>query len=138
MTGCIFSIEEFSVYDGPGIRTTVFLKGCPLSCNWCHNPEGQCRGAEIDRSPNGCIGCNKCIDKAVTKNGKLCFTAESIKNCPMGLLRICGEEIDSKALCEKLLKNQKLLQKASKGSSGNRKVFRVESHFGKASFCLNV
>ena len=39
--GLIFSIEEFSVFDGPGIRTTVFLKECPLKCSWCHNPEGQ-------------------------------------------------------------------------------------------------
>ena len=39
--GRVFSIEEFSVYDGPGIRTTVFLKGCPLQCEWCHNPEGR-------------------------------------------------------------------------------------------------
>ena len=41
MEGIVFSIEEFSVYDGPGIRSTVFLKGCPMACEWCHNPEGQ-------------------------------------------------------------------------------------------------
>ena len=41
MKGRIFDIEEFAVYDGPGIRTVVFLKGCPLRCMWCHNPEGQ-------------------------------------------------------------------------------------------------
>ncbi len=40
-TGIVFDIKEFTVHDGPGIRTTVFMKGCPLSCNWCHNPEGQ-------------------------------------------------------------------------------------------------
>ncbi|MBQ0006618.1 MAG: 4Fe-4S cluster-binding domain-containing protein [Alistipes sp.] len=39
--GIVFSIEEFAINDGPGIRTTVFLKGCPLHCTWCHNPEGQ-------------------------------------------------------------------------------------------------
>ena len=41
MNGMIFSIEEFSIYDGPGIRSTVFLKGCPLRCSWCHNLEGR-------------------------------------------------------------------------------------------------
>lgn len=51
-TARIFSIEEFSLYDGPGIRATVFLKGCPLCCTWCHNPEGQCANAEPVRNPN--------------------------------------------------------------------------------------
>ena len=53
----IFSIEEFSTFDGPGIRTTVFLKGCPLRCQWCHNPEGQSFYNSIIRSDNGCIHC---------------------------------------------------------------------------------
>lgn len=102
MNGNIFSIEEFSVYDGPGIRTTVFLKGCPLRCNWCHNPEGQNIHSEIVRSPNGCIGCGSC-----TKTGD--FTMDSIKKCPMNLLRVCGETISSEALCDKLLKNERIL-----------------------------
>ena len=46
-SGTIFSIEEFAVHDGPGIRTTVFLKGCPMRCTWCHNPEGQSFGKEV-------------------------------------------------------------------------------------------
>lgn len=118
MKGCVFSIEEFSVYDGPGIRTTVFLKGCPLRCSWCHNPEGQNIQPEIVRSPNGCIGCNSCINNAVIQNGVLQFTENSIKNCPMGLLRACGEEFDSKILCEKILKNQRLLQNGGVTFSG--------------------
>lgn len=101
MTGCVFSLEEFSIYDGPGIRTTVFLKGCPLRCSWCHNPEGQKRDIEIIKSPNGCIGCGNCI--------KTNFKKESIKLCPQNLIRECGEEIESNALCDKLLKNQNIL-----------------------------
>ena len=60
MQGTVFSIEEFSVYDGPGIRTTVFLKGCPLRCAWCHNPE--CISFEIQtlNYPEKCIGCSSC------------------------------------------------------------------------------
>jgi len=52
-TGLLFDIKEFAVHDGPGIRTTVFLKGCPLGCTWCHNPEGQSRLPQIMRSPSG-------------------------------------------------------------------------------------
>lgn len=134
MTGCVFSIEEFSVYDGPGIRTTVFLKGCPLRCSWCHNPEGQSKDIEIVRSPNGCIECHNCINSAKTENGRLYFTTESIQKCPMGLLRVCGEKIDSTALCEKLLKNQKLLQNGGVTFSGGEPF--VQSTF--LLECLDV
>lgn len=109
MLGRIFSIEEFSVYDGPGIRTSVFLKGCPLHCSWCHNPEGQSREREIVRSPNGCIDCKSCTTLAKRERGRLIFTEECIKKCPIGLLRVCGEDIDSESLAEKLLKNAKIL-----------------------------
>jgi pyruvate formate lyase activating enzyme len=52
-TGIVFDIREFTVHDGPGVRTTVYLKGCPLACMWCHNPEGQSIQPQIIRSPSG-------------------------------------------------------------------------------------
>jgi pyruvate formate lyase activating enzyme len=52
-TGIVFDIKEFTVHDGPGVRTTVFLKGCPLACMWCHNPESQSIQPQIIRSPTG-------------------------------------------------------------------------------------
>jgi pyruvate formate lyase activating enzyme len=52
-TGIVFDIKEFTVHDGPGIRTSVFLKGCPLACMWCHNPEGQSIQPQVIRSPTG-------------------------------------------------------------------------------------
>ncbi len=109
MLGTVFAIEEFSVYDGPGIRTSVFLKGCPLSCVWCHNPEGQRREREIVRSPNGCLSCSECERLALKKNGRLVFTEASIEGCPRGLLRYSGEEIESGELCRRILKNERLL-----------------------------
>jgi pyruvate formate lyase activating enzyme len=58
--GLVFNIQRYSLHDGPGIRTTVFLKGCPLRCAWCHNPEGIDRQAEILRDPARCIACGRC------------------------------------------------------------------------------
>ncbi|MBN2047825.1 MAG: glycyl-radical enzyme activating protein [Anaerolineaceae bacterium] len=59
-TGMIFNIQRFSIHDGPGIRTTVFFKGCNLRCLWCHNPESVERAAQILYDPAKCIGCGAC------------------------------------------------------------------------------
>jgi glycyl-radical enzyme activating protein len=58
--GMIFEIQRFSIHDGPGIRTTVFLKGCPLHCLWCHNPEGQSPNQQLSYLPAKCIACGSC------------------------------------------------------------------------------
>jgi len=60
ITGIIFDVKKFSIHDGPGIRTTIFFKGCPLSCLWCHNPESQGREAELVFREGRCIGCGAC------------------------------------------------------------------------------
>ena len=60
-TGRIFEIQRFSIHDGPGIRTTVFLKGCPLRCVWCHNPEGVSPQKQISFVAGNCIGCGYCF-----------------------------------------------------------------------------
>jgi len=60
-TGIAFDIKKFAIHDGPGIRTTVFLKGCPLKCIWCHNPESIEPSPEIFYSPDKCIGCMTCF-----------------------------------------------------------------------------
>lgn len=111
----IFSIEEFSVFDGPGIRTTVFLKGCPLRCEWCHNPEGQSFSNSILRATNGCIGCGECVRRGETANGKVIYTESSIANCPQNLLRYAAKQYASEELCEHLSKNFAILNAVGGG-----------------------
>lgn len=59
-TALIFSIQKFSIHDGPGIRTTIFFKGCPLTCQWCHNPESQSYQKEMFHHAERCISCGRC------------------------------------------------------------------------------
>ena len=68
--GIVFNIQKFSIHDGPGVRTTVFLKGCPLRCKWCSNPESQLSGVQIMYHSDNCLHCQKCVhncpEKAIT------------------------------------------------------------------------
>ena len=76
-TGVIFDIKRFAVHDGPGIRTTVFFKGCPLRCVWCHNPESMKIQRQIVFFDNKCIGCGECYKRC--KNGAVIATPEGRK-----------------------------------------------------------
>ena len=102
----MFSIEEFSVFDGPGIRTTVFLKGCPLRCEWCHNPEGQSYENELIKAQAGCVACGRC-------NGL--ELQEKIQACPNNLYRFAAKEYSSSELLKKLLKNADVLNSSGGG-----------------------
>lgn len=82
----IFSIQKFSVHDGPGIRTTVFFKGCPLSCPWCHNPESKSFHPELLLSHDRCTGCGACVKQCLNgantiQDGKLFFSRELCTGC---------------------------------------------------------
>lgn len=105
----IFSIEEFSVYDGPGIRTTIFFKGCPLDCNWCHSPEGKSFKNISLRSPNGCLHCNRCVDICPTKRENCIGCGKCVGVCPRNLIRMAAEDIDNKDLYATLEKNFNIL-----------------------------
>ena len=112
MKGIIFDIKEFSVHDGPGGRTTVFMKGCPLRCRWCHNPEGWESRIQLMKKHNLCAHCGSCergCNHEECQNLGVCVHA-----CPNGCLSISGKEVDSRELAEKL-KKDKDIYKSLKG-----------------------
>ena len=99
-SGIITSIQHFSVHDGPGIRTAVFLKGCPLKCRWCANPETQQHTPEPAWSASKCIGCGECVKKLgcsfsqdrLTIPDPFGYSPDRINEvCPGGALHIIGE-----------------------------------------------
>ena len=67
-SGLVFDVRKYSIHDGPGIRTAVFLKGCPLRCLWCHNPEGLSASPEILHRPDRCVGCGACVRACASSN----------------------------------------------------------------------
>ncbi len=85
--GIVFDIQDYSIHDGPGIRTVVFLKGCPLSCRWCSNPESQRSAIELGFLEKFCRRCYGCIDEcphhvvSITENGKALTDLERCTGC---------------------------------------------------------
>ncbi len=89
MTGCVFDIKEFTVHDGPGSRVTVFLKGCPLRCQWCHNPEGLSPKPQLMKKTAQCTGCGACKTACIHPE---CQTyGVCLHACPRGLLSESGK-----------------------------------------------
>lgn len=101
--GIIFNIQKFSIHDGPGIRTTVFLKGCPLKCKWCSNPESQLEKIQVLYDQSKCIHCQSCVNicpqKAISiisehihiDFNKCIGCLECVNNCPAKALSHEGE-----------------------------------------------
>ena len=104
MTGLIFDIKQFAIHDGEGIRTTVFLKGCPLRCAWCHNPEGLSPKKELYIKQNGCVGCGHC--RVPCDHEECREFGRCLHICPKDLVSVAGREYESHELAEKLLKHK--------------------------------
>ncbi len=108
MNGTIFDIKEFTVHDGPGSRVTVFLKGCPLRCKWCHNPEGLCVHRQLMYKEAFCSHCGACRRPCEHKECKP--FGRCIHACANGCLSVVGEEISPDALAKRLLKYADILK----------------------------
>jgi pyruvate formate lyase activating enzyme len=126
ITGRIFNIQRFSVQDGPGIRTTVFMKGCPLACSWCSNPESQKPQSELAHVDSLCDGCGRCLPvcepRAISLEGervrvdrKLCDNCgRCVEVCAPGSLKMFGREISVEEACREIEKDA-LYYRNSKG-----------------------
>ena len=100
-SGMLFQFKRYSIHDGPGIRTTVFLKGCPLSCAWCHNPESRSCDPQLAIFPSRCIGCGKCADvcpedavnpddPVLTDRERCTLCGICVESCPSAAREIVG------------------------------------------------
>lgn len=118
MKGMVFNIQRFCVHDGPGIRTTVFVKGCPLRYAWCHNPESHRAGREILFYPDKCLTCGACTqacgrgahrlngrEHAYERDGCV-RCGECARVCYAGALEVCGEEMEASEALGQVLRDR--------------------------------
>lgn len=123
----ITNIQKFSIHDGDGIRTTVFFKGCPLKCEWCHNPETQKFEKEMQVDREKCTGCGACA--VVCPNGAIhmeegrpildaeacVFCGKCTRFCPTGAREVIGQEYTVKELVKELMKDQMFYEESGGG-----------------------
>jgi len=125
-TGLIFNIQRFSVHDGSGIRTTVFMKGCRLNCRWCSNPESIRPYPEIMTSDSRCILCGRCAQvcpkRAITLDSKrkidrlkcdLCL--KCVEVCPTGAIRVTGQYATVDEVMSEIMKDELFYQNSGGG-----------------------
>ena len=114
MTGTIFELKRFAVHDGPGIRSTLFVKGCPLHCPWCQNPEGMRREIQLWHKPADCLLCGSCAaacergalslsDRVHIDQSRCARCGSCIAACPVGALSLDGREVSADEAAEQLL-----------------------------------
>lgn len=121
--GLIFDIKDLAIHDGSGIRTTIFLKGCPLNCVWCHNPEGKSNKQEIMIYKNRCKHCGLCDKKCDHKECQPFNKCLHI--CPDNLIKLVGEEISAIDLANRVLRNKDLLSKGGITFSGGEPLYQA-------------
>jgi pyruvate formate lyase activating enzyme len=138
--GIVFNIMRYSTQDGPGLRTTVFLKGCPLSCAWCHNPESQFPGAELVWRQQRCIGCGTCVESCPISamvmrpesgpiRSDLCnLCGDCAKACPAEAWDLIGREMSVGQVMETVLKDRPFYEESGGGVtfSGGEPLGRLD------------
>lgn len=140
MNGIVTDIQRFSIHDGPGIRTTVFLKGCNLRCWWCHNPETLHPGPELRSLPSRCIGCGACLEACkwgvhVMRDGQRLFRRERCvacglctRTCYAGALVLVGRKTSAEDVLAEVLEDEPFYNDSGGGVtiSGGEPLFQAE------------
>lgn len=139
-TGVVFDIKRFAVDDGPGIRTTVFLKGCPLRCWWCHNPEGQLQTPELMFRKTRCTQCAECQENCakyalsftgrqlVVDKTKCNLCGSCAQKCPTDALTFLGKKVTVKEVMQEVEKDSSFYDESKGGVtfSGGEPFMQVD------------
>jgi pyruvate formate lyase activating enzyme len=115
VSGLVFDVKRYALHDGPGIRAVVHLKGCPLSCWWCHNPEGRSSVPQALFREQRCIACGACVEAGP-------------EACPSGAKELCGKETPVEDVMEKILKERVFFEQSGGGVtlSGGEPFYQPE------------
>jgi pyruvate formate lyase activating enzyme len=135
----VFNIQRFSTEDGPGIRTTVFFKGCPLRCFWCSNPESQKQFSEVSHRARLCTKCGKCVDVCefgaislvpqIKIKRRLCTNCgKCVEVCPYGALSMMGKLMTIEEILQEVLRDKDFYQQSGGGvtAGGGEALMQAE------------